>query len=131
MANIIDSEKDKWGVVRNLINLWLKDPQLYCGNCDSDYYPNHPKCCDEPIIGDNWKFCKDIVEALKDRRKELRNEYAAIKTMTFRSTVSLPKRLLYFLDKYFKDKHSKLFENQKEVRQFMRRFPQFRMPIKI
>jgi hypothetical protein len=129
--DIHDSEKGKWAVVRNLINAWLKDPTLYCGNCDSDYYPNHPPCCEEPVIGDNWKFCKDIVEAVKDRKKNLNNEYAADKKMTLRATITLPKRLLFVLEKFFAGKKEKLFDNRKEMHQFMRRFPQFRMPIKI
>jgi len=127
----IRTESGKWSEVRGIINTWLKDPTLYCGTCDSDYYPNHPACCEDPLIGDNWKFCKDIIEAIKDKKKNLKNEYAANNKLTFRSSLSLPSRLLFILEKHFKNKGVKLFENQKELRQFMRYFPQFRCPIKV
>jgi len=122
---------DKWLAANALINTWLKDKTIYCGNCDADYDEKFFPCCDEPILETNYEHTKAIVEAIKDQKKELLNDYASNKKKTFRSTVKLPRRLYGVLDRYYKNHGTKLFENDFEMRQFARKFKQFKVPIKL
>lgn len=122
---------DKWIAAKAVINTWLKDKQIYCGNCDSDYDKNFFPCCSEPILGTNYDHTKAIVEAIKDQKKMALNEYASNRKRTFRSTVKLPKRLYHILNRYYKNHGTKLFENQWEMRQFARKFKMFKVPVKI
>lgn len=123
--------KDKWTAAHAIINVWLKDKTIYCGDCDADYKKEFFPCCDEPILGTNYEHTKAIVEALKDAQKNLVNEYASNKKKTFRSTVKLPKRLYNMLDRYYKKHNTRLFENEIEMRQFARKFKQFCVPIRV
>ena len=123
--------KNKWTACHALINVWLRDKTIYCGNCDSDYDKESFPCCEEPVLGVNFDHTKAIVEAIKDQKKTLLNEYASNKKKNFRSTVKLPRRLYHLLNQYFKKHHTKLFENEVEVRQFARKFKQFKVPIRL
>jgi len=129
MANL--NTADKWLMVKDIINDWLRDRTMYCGNCDENYHPATFPCCKDPALGTNAKHCKDIMEAIKDLRKVQLNEYASNKEMTFRTTIKLPKRLFALLEQYFANQGRKLFENDKERNQFMRKFPVFSVPEKV
>jgi len=122
---------DKWQACHALINEWLKEKTIYCGNCDADYNKDFFPCCDNPVLGNNYEHTKAIVDAIKDQQKELLNEYASTKKKNFRSTVKLPRRLYYILDKYYKNHGTKFFENQAEMRQFARKFKMFKIPVRI
>lgn len=123
---------DKWIATKAFINTWLKDKTIYCGNCDSNYDERLFPCCEEPVLETNFGHTKAIIEAVKDLKKNQLNQYGSNKEMNFRSTVKLPKRLLWDLDKYFKDTCKEaLFNNQEEMREFAQRFPQFCVAEKI
>ena len=117
---------DKWTGAHALINEWLKDKTIYCGNCDSDYNEQFFPCCEEPVLADNAGHTKAIIEAIKDAKKVQVNAYGSNRKMDFRSTVKLPKRIYWILDKYFKQQcQEPLFKDQEDMREFARRFPQF------
>ena len=122
---------DKWQAAKALINVWLKDKTIYCGNCDADYDKRFFPCCDEPVLGTNFDHTKAIVEGIKDQKKIALNEYASNKKKNFRSTVKIPRRLYGLLDRYYKNHGTKLFENESEVRQFARKFKMFKVPVRI
>lgn len=130
MANI--NKITKWDLARDFINTWLKDPTLYCNNCDNDYSKVCPKCCDNPQMGDNLKHTYSLIQALKDIRATRANEFAANKSKTMRWGLSLPPRLYHALNRYFlTTQGTKLFDNKKEMHQFAKKFPQFKVPEKI
>jgi len=130
MANI--NKITKWDLARDFTNTWLRDPTLYCNNCDCDYSPVVPKCCDNPQIGDNLKHTYSLVRALKDIRATRENEFAANKSKTMRWGISLPPRLYHALDRYFMTTMGeKLFVNQYQMRQFAKKFPEFKVPERI
>lgn len=122
---------DKWTACHAMINTWLKDPTVYCGNCDKDYDPNSFPCCEEPVLANNIQHAKAIIDGIRDRQKDLHNEYASNKKKNFRSTIMLPKRLYFLLDMYFKKHGMKLFQTKKDQYDFMRRFPMFKVPTRI
>jgi len=122
---------DKWTAAHALINTWLLDKTIYCGDCDADYSEKFFPCCKEPVLGTNYGHTRAIVEAIKEQRKSLLNDFASNKKKNFRSTVRLPKRLYSLLDKYYKGLGTKLFENENDIRKFARKFKQFCVPIKV
>jgi hypothetical protein len=121
---------DKMTAIRGLINTWLKDPTLYCNNCDLDAnaaFLAVESCCERPQIGRNIDvyvgLCKENKAIVDINLKAT----GATKDNSFRSAIALPPRLLAFLENYFKGYGEKLFNNQKELHQFMREFPQFKV----
>lgn len=122
---------DKWVAAHALINTWLKDKQVYCGNCDSNYDERFFPCCEEPVLADNFGHTKAIVEAIKDKRECLHNEYASDKKKNFRSTIMIPSRLYHLLNGYYKKHGMKLFDNANDQIGFMKRFPMFKVPTRI
>ena len=128
---LIKTTDDKWKAAHCIINVWLKDKTIYCGNCDANYDKATFPCCDDPVLTDNYGHTKAIVDAIKDQKKTLINEYASNKKKNFRSTVKLPRRLYHTLNQYFRKYKTKLFENEIEVRQFARKFKQFKVPIRL
>ena len=130
MANV--NVLTKWDLARDFINTWLRDTTLYCNNCDHNYSPVIPKCCDNPQIGDNLKHTHSLIQALKDIRATRENDFASNKSKTMRWGISLPPRLYHALDKYFfTTRGERLFDNLAEMRQFAKKFPQFKVPERI
>lgn len=130
MANI--NKITKWDLTRDFVNLWLKEPTMYCNNCDTDYIPNTPPCCEKVQLGNNMQHTTSLVKALKEIRETRINQFASTKTNTIRWGVSLPPRLYHDLNRYFKLNFGhKLFDNQKNMRQFAKKFPEFKVPERI
>jgi len=120
--------KTKWDKIRDFVNIWLKDPQVYCGNCDQNFNENMPLCCEHPLHGTNFTFTKDVVELVKDLQKEQLNTYGSNKKKDFRSSLKLPSRLLRDLDAlHRKEWGYKLFGKKGEIAQFMKKMPMFRI----
>jgi hypothetical protein len=119
----------KWKEVRDFINLWLKEPNLYCNYCGRDYDKYDPEiCCENPQIGSNFTICKALIEQNKQIKASRANSFASDDKKILRYSVSLPPRLLMDLEKAFKVKGQKLFDNSEELHQFMKKFPQFCIP---
>jgi len=128
-----NSEKtsDKWLACRNYINLWLSDPTLYCNNCGLAFHAAFFKespCCDEPQIGRNFDHMKGLFDQNKARRHAQKNRYGSNDKKDLRVCISLPPKLLQELETFYKRHGEKLFNNEKELQQFMVRFPEFRVP---
>jgi len=122
----------KWDKIREFINIWLRDSRVYCGNCDVDYYKENFPCCNNPELGTNITFTKSIIDAIKDLRKEQHNVYASNKKKSFRTTIKLPKRLYFDLDKFHQEMWgTRLFDKKEELNIFMRKFPQFTVPERV
>lgn len=124
---------NKWEAVHAVINKWLKDPRVYCNNCANDYVPSLGVCCNDPHIGTNWDFCKQLLDQIKGIKQTRSNDFATNDTKTMRWGVSLPPDLMHTLDQYMKDHgHKKgLFEEVGDLNKFMRKFPQFAVPKKV
>ncbi len=117
--------------LRELTNLWLKDTNLYCNNCDADYFKGMP-CCDKPQIGNNLQHTSSLVKTLKDIRETRYSATGATPSKNMRWGVSLPPRLYHLLEAYCRKNFGhKLFQTQKHMRNFMKEMPEFKVPEKI
>jgi len=110
---------------RAIINTWLKDPTIYCNHCglDSKYFLVEESCCETPQIGRNIDHMKGGIRQNKILREIAKNDYGSNQDKTMRFAVSMPPRLLMTLEKYFDGHNEKLFNNQKELHDFMKAFP--------
>lgn len=123
---------DKTLAIKSFIVNWLKDPTEYCNNCGQNYHPNLYPCCDNPQRGNNKIYLQALVMQNAEKKKHLANQYAANKTMTMRHGVSILPRLLEDLETYFRINYNeKLWNDDKELKSFMRSFPMFCIPDKI
>jgi hypothetical protein len=121
----------KWDKIREFVNLWLRDPQMYCGSCNMNYSTG-VRCCDNPQLGTNISFAKDIIDAVKDLRKQQKNVFGSNSKKTFRTVLKLPNRLFMDLDKFCKIQFGqKLFGSKIDHIQFAKKFPQFAVPERI
>ena len=126
-----EKTSDKWLACRNYINLWLADDTLYCNNCGMPFHAAHFRespCCENPQVGRNFDHMKALFDQNKRRREEQKNRYGSNESKSFRVCVSIPARLLTDLEQFFKKHGEKLFNNDRELRQFMQKFPEFRVP---
>lgn len=124
--------KDKWVVVKAFITTWLKDQQLYCNYCGSFFDKNFFPCCENPQVGRNIDHTMGLIKQNKEMTKSRLNEFGSTKKKTLRWGVSIPPKLLHDLEKYLKTLgEKKLFNNNREFHQFMRKFPAFRIPDKV
>jgi len=107
----------------------IEDRYVYkCKNCCAEMYI----CCDNPQVADNKTHTYALIQQNKDIQKSRLHSTAANKTKTMRLGVSLPPALYDALEKYFKETlNEKLFDNKIELREFMKRFPQFTIPERI
>jgi hypothetical protein len=124
---------NKWLATRNFINLWLSDQTVYCNNCGSDFDANYFKyepCCDNPQLGRNFDHMYGLFKQNKLRRETLKNIYGSTESQDLRVCISLPPRLLTALEGFFKTHGEKLFNDYDELMEFMKRFPEFRVPDK-
>lgn len=114
--------------INAFLHMWVKDQTLYCGNCGMVAIPEMlaiESCCDNPQIGRNIDHLRGVLRQNQLRKKELNNNvYGSNKENTFRYAISLPVKLLQDLEQYFKSHGEKLFNNNKELHAFMRKFPQ-------
>lgn len=129
MIKMTDS---KMKATRAFINMWLKDPTLFCVNCGKRYFRRidkhgkiHP-CCNEPRIIDNWQRTSEFIAANNDTRATLVNEFACSESKAMRWSIRMPAELMRALQKYFHKEYDEEFlVDVKEGRQFMKEFPQF------
>lgn len=116
------------GAINAFLNLWIKDPTLYCGNCGMVAIPEMlavESCCDRPQIGRNVDHLRGSLKQNQLSKKELNdNIYGSNKDNTLRHAVSMPVKLYQDLEQYFKQHGEKLFNNNKELHEFMHKFPQ-------
>jgi hypothetical protein len=101
---------------------------MYCNNCDLDANPAllaYESCCENPQIGRNIEHYLGCVKQNKAIREFQLKETGATENNNLRHAVSLPPRLLFWLEGYFDKYGEKLFNNRSELHAFMKRFPQF------
>lgn len=124
---------DKWTLAKAFINTWLRDQTWYCNNCDMDYNPLNFPCCEKPQVGRNIDHLKGMIKENKIIQQTRKNEFASTDNKTLRWGISLPPRLYYALDKYFRSltEGEKLFKDNQDLHEFMKEFPQFCIPEKI
>jgi len=126
--------KSRSDAYRAVINVWLKDPTLYCNNCGKTFDPlkDNPQCCDLPHIGKNIDHCRGIVKQNKELNKVRKNQYASTPGKHMRWGISMPISLLYTLDNWKKAQGKPgLFKEKGELTWFMKKFPMFRIPEKV
>jgi len=101
---------------------------LRCESCHKSIY----QCCENPQIGNNKDHTYALIKQNKEMKKDRINEYGSNKTKTMRQGLSLPPKLHQDLNSYFQKMYQeKLFNTQKEMREFMKRFPAFKIAEKI
>jgi hypothetical protein len=131
-------QKEK--VVRKAIDMWLKDPSIYCNWCGKQYEGDDVKyipsnsCCESPQIGRNIDHCMAIIKQNRELRETRRNSFASTQDKSIRFAVSLPPTLLGFLDKFFRqfsDDKKGIFKEEGELTWFAKRFPQFTIPERV
>lgn len=118
--------KSKWTAVRSYINTWLKDPEVYCNTCGFPYFACATEpCCENPQYGNNLQHMRGLVRQNMETKKLLDKDTGANKSNTFRFAVSILPKLLEDLEDYFeKNYQEKLWNNDRELKQFMRKFPE-------
>lgn len=120
--------------IKSFITTWLKDERFYCNNCGEDWNPvihTYESCCENPQFGRNIDHCKGLIEQNKQARAEQLKETGATKSNTWRACLSIPPRLYSDLERFFGGYGEKLFNDNNEMRAFMKEFPQFRSCNKI
>lgn len=126
--NMLIKTNDKWEALHAFINTWLKDGTQYCNICNSNFRPDLGPCCDEPQIGTNLSITTALIKQNREHTKTRRNQFATNQTKTMRWGVSLPPRLYHDANRYFKNHGYKgLFEDDYDLRNFMRKFKSFRI----
>jgi len=122
-------------MIKSFINNWLKDQTFYCNYCGNDFDPIKyalKSCCDNPQIGRNIEHVMGVCKQNQAIKEEQMNDYGATKDLKMRAAVSMPPRLMEDLERFFKDNYQeKLFNDNKELRNFMKHFPQFTLAKKI
>lgn len=122
---------NKEKTVRNAIEIWLRDERIYCNNCDVDYGDKPMPCCEDPQIGRNVDHCRGVIKQNKAIRDSRKNAFASNDDKTIRWGLSLPPKLLQFLDVFFKTytiEKQGIFKEEGELVWFARKFPQFAIP---
>ena len=116
---------NKTDAARAVINTWLKDQTLYCNNCNTDakYILAGGSCCENPQIGRNIDHMMGGIKQNKTIRETAQNEFGSTEDKSLRYAVSMPPRLLMTLEQYFEDHNDKLFNDNKELHDFMKAFP--------
>lgn len=126
--------KSKMTAIRAFINDWLKDQTFYCGNCLETWNPNFhviESCCENPAFGRNIDHTRAVVKENARIRSNLKKVTAATDNNVMRYGVNLPPKLFHDLTMYFRNHGEKLFNTPREMRDFMRSFPQFCIPEKV
>ena len=124
----VDKKED---IVRNAINMWLKDDSVYCNNCNVPYGEMPMPCCENPQVGRNIDHCRGVIvqnKAIRDTRK---NAFASTTDKSIRWGLSMPPRLFHFLDTFFKTytiEKQGIFKEDGELVWFAKKFPQFSIP---
>jgi len=123
---------DKWIAVQAFINVWLKDKTLYCNYCGELFDKRFFPCCDNPQVGRNVDHTMGLIKQNREMNKIRLNEFASTKKKRLRWGASIPPKLFHDLEKYLKTLgEKKLFNDNKELHQFMRKFPAFKIPDKV
>jgi len=121
-------EKGKYADIRKFINQWLLDQAIYCGSCGMPYFPDLPQCCEHRQLGKNIDHCLAVIQANRETLANNLNEFGSTEGKTWRNGVSMPVDLIQKLEVFCKEKWGeKLFVNIKDMRNFSRAFPQFRI----
>ena len=123
---------DKWTAIHAFINTWLKDDTKYCNNCGMDFIPDGMACCDNPQYGTNKEYMVALLKQNKLRQETRKNDFASDDKKSLRLGVSILPRLLDDLEQYCETTmKEKLWKNDHELNEFMRRFPCFCIPKKV
>lgn len=124
--------RDKEAALRAIITVWLKDQRIYCNNCQATFFPDIPPCCENPQIGKNIDHTMGLLKQNKAMRGLQKSVTGANESNTMRWGVSLPPDLYTTLNKYLQSCGEKgLFVDKKDLRWFMKKFPEFTIPQKI
>ena len=101
---------------------------LHCKNCDAEIW----QCCENPQIGTNKDHTYALIKQNKEMAKNRLRDTASNETKTMRWGISLPPRLYHALDRYFEVSFKeKLFNDKKQMHEFMRKFKQFCIPERV
>lgn len=122
---------DKTTAIQGIINEWLKDPTFYCGNCGERFNPNfhiYESCCENPMFGRNIDHTRLLVKVNKQVTDKALKKTGAGKNNSFRYAINMPAGLFNMLEGYFKKHGEKLFNDNKELHTFMRKFKAFTIP---
>ena len=118
--------KSKMDAVQALHNTLMKDKTVYCNNCGDDFHKEMFPCCERPDLGTHLQHCLRVVRHNAEIRKSRDNALAQTENK-LRWAISLPPRYLSDLERMFENSQQgrKLFETDKDLVAFMKRFPKF------
>ena len=128
MENTPNTTKSKLLSIKSFISKWLQDSRYYCNNCGEEWMPAlhlHESCCENPQFGKNIDHCMGLLKQNKQTKVDQLKETGATADNAWRSAISLPPRLYADLEQFFGRYDEKLFNNNRELRAFMKEFPQF------
>lgn len=129
----VEKTNSKISAIDAFINEWLKDKTVYCGNCLQRATPELAveSCCHNPALGRNVDHLMAVIKDNVEIRKTMLKDTGATKDNSLRFGVNIPQQLYQDLEAYFKQYGEKLFNDKKELREFMRKFPSLSIPKKI
>lgn len=123
--------------LKNFINKWIEDPELYCSGCGWKYIPT-PEGCEPIVCCDRMQICTNLIslwgviqenKILKETRE---NQFASIKDKSIRWGMSLPAKLVFDLEGFCATELKEpLWNTYEEMNDFMRTFPQFCIPERV
>lgn len=125
----IVSTNNKWEALQAFINMWLQDKRYYCNHCGKDLIEGVPECCENPQVGRNLDHTRGLIKQNKEMQTTRKNTLASTADKSMRWGVSMPPKLYMDANNYFRKMYKeKLFQDKKELREFMKQFPQFCIP---
>ena len=123
----------KWDAAENTLKLLLKADEVYCDSCGEIYDVRFYPCCNAPLLGRHITHLKALIVEIREANKLNTNAFGASANKSFRSCISMPRKLFAEWCRLFKrEHHEELFRTSDkrlykiDVRNAMRRFPYIR-----
>ena len=115
--------RGKWDAAYDLLNLLLKDVDMYCNMCGAEYVQGRV-CCDNPQIGSNIDHLTAVVKQNKTKIATNKDSYGSMKGNHMRSCMSMPPVLFDEWCRAFENLYGeKLFNTHKDMMDCMRKMP--------
>jgi len=125
---------NKMLAIKAFINTWLKDDTLYCATCGEHWNADYHKfdsCCNDPKFGRNADHIRAIAKQNKETIELQANDTGTTEDKSIRYGASIPPKLYRDLEAYFKSHGEKFLETPKELHEFLKEFPVFKVCEKV
>lgn len=116
--------------IHALLNTWLKMPQRWCLNCETEFDPVVVRfsCCEDPYMTTNAIVFKRHVREMEEIRDAQKNKFASTgdSNTNMRQLLHFPPGLVQFLEVAMKRLYDeKLFTKEYDQRWFARKFGKY------